>query len=194
MYIPDHFNVTDKPEIFSFIEANAFGQLISTLEGRLFSTHIPFLLDADSNRLLGHLARVNPQWKDIEGQEVLISLQGPHDYISPAWYRSPGVPTWNYQAVHIYGSCRVFEDDTKLKQVVDGLTEKFESVFDEPWQPDYKASMLRGIVGIEIEISEIQCKYKLSQNRARQDQEAVIRQLQTGGSEALALAMNSNRN
>ena len=83
MYIPRHFEIADSPEIFAFIEANAFGQLISTLEGRLFSTHMPFLLGANHNLLLGHLARANPQWRDIEGQEVLITLQGPHDYISP---------------------------------------------------------------------------------------------------------------
>ena len=193
MYIPPYFEVTDKAEIFTFIEANAFGQLISTLEGRYFSTHMPFLLGADRKCLLGHLARANPQWRDIEGQEVLITLQGPHDYISPSWYHSSGVPTWNYQAVHIYGRCQIFEDDVKLKQVVNKLTEKFESSFDQPWQPDYKASMLRGIVGIEIEIAEIQCKYKLNQNRSVHDQEGVIRQLKAGGSLQLAQAMNTNK-
>jgi len=193
MYIPPHFEVNDKAEIFTFIEANAFGQLISTLEGRFFSTHMPFLLGVSRKCLLGHLARANSQWKAIEGQEVLVTLQGPHDYISPSWYRSPGVPTWNYQAVHIYGKCQIFEDDAKLKQVVDKLTEKFESSFEQPWQPDYKASMLRAIVGIEIEIAEIQCKYKLSQNRSVHDQEGVIRQLKAGGSLQLAQAMNTNK-
>jgi len=194
MYIPRHFEVTDKTEIFTFIEANAFGQLISTLDGRLFSTHIPILFSADSNRLLGHLAKANPQWQAIQGQEVLISLQGPHDYISPSWYRAPGVPTWNYQAVHIYGNCHVFEDTTKLKQVVDRLTEKFESAFEEPWQPTYKASMLQGIVGIEVEITEIQCKYKLSQNRSKEDRSRVTKLLEETGSHELALAMNANEN
>ena len=193
MYIPNHFSVTDKTEIYTFIETNAFGQLISTIEGRLFSTHLPVLLSDDGKRLLGHLARANPQWKNIHDQEVLITLQGPHDYISPSWYRSPGVPTWNYQAVHIYGKCQVFEDDTKLKQVVDSLTEKFESAFDEPWQPDYKASMLRGIVGIEVEISEVQCKYKLNQNRSAEDQTGVIEALDARGSHLVAKAMQKNR-
>jgi len=193
MYIPPHFEVTDKAEIFTFIEANAFGQLISTIDGRFFSTHMPFLLGADHNLLLGHLARANPQWRNIEGQEVLITLQGPHDYISPSWYHSPGVPTWNYQAVHIYGRCQVFEDDTKLKQVVDKLTEKFESSFEQPWQPDYKASMLRAIVGIEIEIAEIQCKYKLSQNRSDEDQAGVIKALGKRGSDQVAKAMADSR-
>ena len=103
------------------------------------------------------------------------------------------MPTWNYQAVHIYGKCQVFENDAKLKQVVDNLTEKFESAFDEPWQPDYKASMLRGIVGIEVEIREIQCKYKLNQNRSAEDQAGVIEALDARGSQLIAKAMQKNR-
>jgi transcriptional regulator len=86
MYIPNHFQIADKVEINGFIEANAFGQLISTVGNRLFSTHLPVLMDVKHNRLLGHLARANPQWQDINELEVLITLQGPHDYISPSWY------------------------------------------------------------------------------------------------------------
>ena len=193
MYVPKHFDITDKDEINSFIEANAFSQLISTFDGRLFSTHLPVLLSDDGDHLLGHLARANPQWKQIDHQEVLVTLQGPHDYISPSWYNSPGVPTWNYQAVHIYGKCRVIEEADRLKQIVDTLTAKFEATFDAPWQPDYEASMLRGIVGLDIAISEIQCKYKLNQNRSDEDQNRVIETLDAHGSQQLAKAMRENR-
>ena len=192
MYIPKYFAVTDETEIHSFIEANAFGQLISNLEGRFFSTHIPFLLSDDKTRLLGHLAKQNPQVKEIAGQEVLVTLQGAHDYISPSWYVDPGVPTWNYQAVHIYGRCKIFNEAAALKQVVDTLTRKYESTSANPWQPDYSASMLGAIVGVEIAISEIQCKYKLSQNRSAQDQEQVVEQLQAKGSIQMAEAMRRN--
>jgi len=191
MYIPTHFEITDADEIYSFIEANAFGQLISTVEGRLYSTHIPFLLSPGHKQLLGHLAKENPQWKDIDGQEVLITLQGPHAYISPSWYSSPGVPTWNYQAVHVYGTCHSFRDTSRLKQLVESLTEKFESEFDQPWQADYPESMLTGIVGIELEITEIQCKYKLSQNRSRQDRSQVIKALGEKGSSQVEKAMQA---
>ena len=126
MYIPRHFAVSDRDEMFAFIEANAFGQLISSVAGRPFSTHMPFLLSADRTSCIGHLAKQNPQHAEIGGQQVLISLQGPHDYVSPSWYRSPGVPTWNYQAVHIYGRCRVFTDREKLKSLVDALTARYE--------------------------------------------------------------------
>lgn len=189
MYIPKHFEVTDDDEIFAFIEANGFGQIISSLQGKLFSTHIPFLLSGDKQKLLGHLAKQNPQHSDMDKQEGLVTLQGPHDYISPSWYKSPGVPTWNYQAVHIYGVCEVFDDCEKIKIIVDSLTRKYESSFQNPWQPDYKVPMLGAIVGIEVTIKEIQCKYKLSQNRPPEDREQVIKQLENKGSGNLAEAM-----
>ena len=190
MYIPKHFEVTDDKEIYAFIELNGFGQLISIFEGRLFSTHIPFILSEDRAKLLGHLASKNPQVNDIDGQEVLVTLQGAHDYISPSWYEGSGVPTWSYQAVHIYGRCKVFSDPKKLKLAVDMLTEKYESRFSEPWNPDYNSSMLGAIIGLEIDINEIQCKYKLSQNRSEQDQKQVIEQLKINGSLQLSEVMN----
>ncbi|MBN8514251.1 FMN-binding negative transcriptional regulator [Accumulibacter sp.] len=192
MYIPRHFAVSDRDEMFAFIEANAFGQLISSVAGRPFSTHMPFLLSADRTSCIGHLARQNPQHGEIGGQQVLISLQGPHDYVSPSWYRSPGVPTWNYQAVHIYGRCRVFTDRQKLKSLVDALTARYESAFAKPWRPDYKASMLDAIVGVEVTVSEIQGKYKLSQNRSEEDRLQVIDALEKLGSTDLAAAMRRN--
>ena len=192
MYIPKHFEVTDKDEIFAFIEANAFGQLISNVEGRHFSTHLPFLVSKDRNKVFAHLARQNPQHAEIEGQEALITFEGPHDYISPSWYSGSGVPTWNYQTVHIYGQCRVFNDPDKLKEIVDCIANKYESGFEKPWQPEYKATMLSAIVGIEIIISEVQCKYKLSQNRSAQDQKQVVQQLKSAGSNKLAEAMERN--
>ena len=193
MYIPRHFEVTDHDEIFAFIEANGFGQIISLLQGKLFSTHIPFLLSSDKQKLVGHLAKQNPQHSDMDKQEVLVTLLGPHDYISPSWYQSPGVPTWNYQAVHIYGVCEVIDDHEKINIIVDSFTEKYESSFQVPWLPDYKASMLGAIVGIEVNIKEIQCKYKLSQNRPEGDREQVIKQLENTGSGSLAEAMRRNR-
>mgnify|MGYP003381957240 FL=1 len=189
MYIPKHFEVTDRDVLCAFINENAFGQLVSTVGGRLFSTHMPFLLSDDSTRLIGHVAMLNPQHTELDGQEVLITLQGPHDYISPSWYASAGVPTWNYQAVHIYGRGRVFDDTDALRSVVAALTEKYEAAFERPWQPDYKAAMLSAIVGVEVTISEIQGKFKLSQNRPAQDQRQVVTQLKAQGADALAAAM-----
>lgn len=192
VYIPKHFEVTDKEEIFAFVEANAFGQLISNVKGRIFSTHLPFLVSEDKSKIIGHLALQNPQHAEIDGQEALVTLEGAHDYISPAWYSSPGVPTWNYQAVHIYGQCKVFREEKELQNIVNALTNKYEAIFAEPWQPEYKVSILGAIVGVEVTINEIQCKYKLSQNRPSQDRAQIINQLRAVNSNELAEAMARN--
>ena len=192
MYIPKHFEITDETEISKFIEANSFGQLISLIDTEIVSTHIPFLFDAESRVLLAHMAKANPQWQQIQEQKVLVTLQGEHAYISPCWYESAGVPTWNYQAVHIRGIAESFTNPKKLKRVVDKLTEQNESGYPDPWQSDYAASMLRGIIGIEISITSIQSKFKLSQNRSVQDQSNVKEQLANRGYEALANEMNKS--
>ena len=193
MYIPKAFEITDQKEIASFIEANAFGQLISLVNGKLFATQLPFLLSEDKKVLLGHIAKQNPQHMDISQQEVLVTFQGAHNYISPTWYEALGVPTWNYQAVHVYGECSVTTDAEKLKQLVDRLTQKYEAKFEKPWQPNYKAELLSAIVGLEIHITDVQCKYKLSQNRSEQDQIQVIEKLEKQGSLAMAKEMRRNK-
>jgi len=126
----------------------------------------------------------------------LITFQGGHNYISPSWYEAPNVspettirsnvPTWNYQAVHVYGQSRVFECTEKLKWLVDSLSSKYESSFDSPWQAPYDENMLRAIVGVGISITEIQAKYKLSQNKPKEDQVSVARQLNNSGASRLA--------
>lgn len=193
MYIPKQFKVTDETEIYAFIKANAFGQLTSQVNGRLFSTHIPFLLSDDNTKLICHLAKQNPQIQTIEGQEILVTMQGAHGYISPSWYNTSGVPTWNYQAVHIYGHCKTFNDHDKLISAVNALTTEYESGFATPWQADYHPAMLDAIIGVEITMTEIQCKYKMSQNRSPNDQQQVIEQLKQNGASALANAMTQYR-
>ncbi len=191
MYIPQHFEVTDREEIFAFIKANAFGQLISSVKDRLFSSHIPFLLSNDGLSLICHVAKQNPQWESIEGQEVLVTFQGPNGYVSPSWYNSPGVPTWNYQTVHVYGKPGLVTDSEKLRSIVNELTKVYESSTAKPWQSEYKDSLLKGIIGIEIKITEVQCKYKLSQNRSKSDRLNVIDEFQQTGSIQLSRAMKT---
>ncbi|HCS28820.1 MAG TPA: transcriptional regulator [Spongiibacteraceae bacterium] len=189
MYIPRQFSITDEAEIHAFIDNNGFGQLLSMVGGRLFSSHLPFLLSDCKTRLFCHLAKQNPQVSEIAGQEVLVTLQGSHDYVSPSWYETPGVPTWNYQAVHLYGNCRLISASKELAALLDKLTMKYEAALTPPWQPDYRATLLDAIVGLEIDITEVQCKYKLSQNRSESDQIHVSRQLEATGSKMLAAAM-----
>lgn len=194
MYIPKCFEVTDQKEIFSFIQANGFGQLISTLQNRPFSTHLPFLLNESNDKLIGHIAKSNPQHLELDDQEVLVTLQGPHGYISPSWYSTPGVPTWNYQALHLYGKCKVFHDAEKLVGVVNALTREYESTFEQPWEPNYKPAKLSAVVGLEIDIEEIECKFKLNQNRSSQDRNQVVSELEKLGSWELAKAIKNVNN
>jgi len=189
MYVPDHFSVSEQDEIFAFVDANAFGQLISIDGQRPFASHLPFLIGSDRQTLQCHLARQNPQWRQLREQQVLVTFLGPHDYISPSWYQNPGVPTWNYQAVHVYGRCRVFEDAGPLATLVEALSRRYESAFEQPWQPQYRDAMLKAIVGVEIHIDEIEAKYKLSQNRPAADHRGVVEHLDQLGSTALATAM-----
>lgn len=189
MYVPEKFTVTETDELFAFVAANAFGQLVSVHDGRPLVSHLPFLIADDRASLLCHVARQNPHWQQIDGQQALATFLGPHDYISPSWYKGAGVPTWNYQAVHVYGRCRVFDDTGELAALVDALSGVYESRFDEPWQPRYPDSMLKAIVGIELAIDEVQGKYKLSQNRPAADHAPVIERLDALGSDALVAAM-----
>ena len=142
----------------------------------------------DNLLLKCHIAKSNPQWEGIEDQEVLITFQGPHDYVSPSWYNSPGVPTWNYQSVHIYGKPQLITETEKLGSLVSELTGIYESTLEKPWKPEYKESILKAIIGIEIRITDIQCKYKLSQNRSEDDRLQVVEEHKKRGSIKLSKA------
>ena len=197
MYIPRHFNEDDGEKLTAFIREHAFGVLITTVEGRPFATHMPFIYEPESKRLLGHVARANPHWRHFSsGEDAMVLFQGPHAYVSPSWYVAPGVPTWNYATVHVYGSARALDDPSQVKRIVEGLTEIYERDNTPPWRPSYDERMLGAIVGIEIAVREVQGKFKLSQNRSAADRAAVISKLDGTGSEngsALAMLMKLDR-
>jgi transcriptional regulator len=185
MYVPRHFAEADADRLARFIDENGFGLIVTVSEGRPVASHVPFLYERERNVLLSHVARANPQWRDLAGEtEVMVVFQGPHTYISPSWYRAPGVPTWNYAVAHVYGRPRALEDPAQLKIIVEKLAEKYESQYEKPWAPAYDPRMLNAIVGIEVAITEVQGKFKLSQNRPEADRAAVIERLDASGSEA----------
>ena len=140
------------------------------------------------------MARANPQWGHFSnGTDVMVLFQGPHAYISPSWYLAPGVPTWNYAVAHVYGSARAIDDPSRIKEIVERLTEKYECNNRPPWVPAYDQGLLQAIVGIEIGIKEVQGKFKLGQNRSAADRAAVVSRLEASGSDsdsALARFMN----
>ena len=171
---------------------NSFGQLILLHDAEIVSTHMPFLFDEGSGVLVGHLTKADPHWQQIPKQKVLITLQGEHNYVSPSRHESSGVPTWNYQAVHIEGVAQSFTDSEKLKHVLDSFDNAHESVYKKPLEPDYATSMLSRIVSVEITITLIQFKGKFSKSSSIQDQSNVQEQFPHGKYKALANAMNNS--
>jgi transcriptional regulator len=185
MYIPKHFEQNDDATLCDFIDEHAFGTLLTMAANRPFASHVPFLLDRAARRLHCHVARPNPQWQQLaESPRVLAIFAGPHGYISPTWYADPGVPTWNYAVVHVYGSARSVDDSHTTRAHVEALAAKFERSQPSPWVPDYDAGRLHGIVAIEIAIETIEGKFKLSQNRSAEDRARVIARLEATGRDA----------
>jgi transcriptional regulator len=184
MYLPKHFAQNDRELLAAFIDYYAFGVLVTVFENRPFASHIPFLYDRDANVLLGHIARANPQWQHFSnGADVMVIFQGPHAYVSPSWYLAPGVPTWNYAVVHVYGTAQALDAGARISDIIERLTEKFERNNQPPWLPKYEQKQLAAIVGIEIRVKEVQGKFKLSQNRSAADHDAVVAKLKASGSE-----------
>jgi len=190
MYIPGHFRESDERVLAEFIDAHAFGTLVTIERGAPFASHLPFLHDRDARTLHAHVARANPQWQHLAASpDVLVMFVGPHGYVSPTWYAEPGVPTWNYTAVHVYGRARAIDDAAATGRHVERLAARFERGSAAPWVPSYDPKRLAGIVGIEIRITEIQGKFKLSQNRSAEDRARVVARLEaTGTDHSAALA------
>lgn len=188
MYVPKHFEETRTDVLHSFMRAHPFATLVTRTADGLEANHIPFHTDAARGpfgTLVGHVARANPVWKQtLADEETLVVFQGPHGYVSPSWYptkRETGkvVPTWNYAAVHAYGRVRFIEDRLWLRGLVVLLTTTHELGRPEPWAvddapADFIEAMLGGIVGVEILVTRLVGKRKLSQNRPREDRRGVV--------------------
>ena len=185
MYLPEHFKETNPQRIAELVKSYPFGMLVTAPEGVPFISHLPFLFESTAGahgKLLGHLALANPQWQHLAAhREAWVVFQGPHAYVSPSWYASPGVPTWNYAVVHLYGKARLIENEAELEGLITQLTYVYESHRPSPWEPNLAgerhAKLLSMIVGFEIEITDVQAKFKLSQNRSADDQQRVIEEL-----------------
>jgi transcriptional regulator len=192
VYLPPAFTETRPAVLVEHIERHDFGLLVSHGTAGLVVSHIPFLVERrdEELHLLGHLARPNPQVADLgQGGEVLAIFSGPHAYVSPRWYASgPSVPTWNYVDVHAYGTIRLVEDGEWLRGLLRRLAERHEAGNTVPWRiqdlPEaYLEGMLKGIIGLDIAVSRLEGKFKLSQNRPAADRPCIIAALEQGGDE-----------
>lgn len=201
MYIPSHFRNTDISEVKSFIQQNGFGILINVADGKPMATHIPLELSENGDRLTGHVSKGNPQWKHFEPDgDALCIFTGPHAYVSASWYNHENVSTWNYIAIHVYGKMRIIEGQ-ELYESLKHLLDKYEKksarpVSIEKMSGEFVKSSLRGLIGFEIVISEIQASYKLSQNRDDESYHNVVRELNNSddtNAKQIAAIMNDRR-
>jgi len=197
MYVPPHFAELDPTTLHAFIERHSFGLLVSQVEGVQFATHLPFLLDrtnGPNGALLGHMARANPQWRELAGQTALAVFSGPHAYISPSWYEAENVvPTWNYVAVHTTGPIELVESGDELLKIIERSVAIYEATMPRPWVLDtagrFVGRMLSQIVRFCLRIDRLEGKWKMSQNHPTERRENVIRALEAqGGENAMAVA------
>jgi transcriptional regulator len=192
MYVPVHFKEDRIPVLHEAIRKYGFGTLVTSSEQELEASHLPLLLDSEPAPLgtvLGHLARANPQWRQIKsGFQALAIFLGPNTYITPSWYPTKQqdgkvVPTWNYLAIHAYGTISFFDDPAELRAHVSKMTETHEAPRSAPWAvsdapASYVDQMLRAIIGFKLVITKLEGKWKMSQNRPGQDVEGVLKGLE----------------
>ena len=201
MYVPAHFVAPDDAVDQLLAAPGAVDLVSSTAEG-LTATTLPMVHDPVAGTLSGHLARSNPQWRDTVG-EVLVIVRGPDAYVSPGWYASKAehgrvVPTWDYVLAHVHGTLVVHDDPGWLAAHVRRLTDTHEAGRETPWAvsdaPErFVEGQLRAIVGVEVRISRIEAKWKLSQNRPGADIDGVVAGLTAAGRPAAAAAVEAVR-
>jgi len=190
MYLPKSF-IMDAEAAADTLRDHAFATLVSRDGETLVASHIPMVYDAEGHRLLAHLARANPQWRSWVEQEVLVIFQGVHGYISPSWYvNQPAVPTWNYEAVHVYGVPKVIDEPDVVFGILSDLCEQYDPAYAEHFReeldPEWRANMMKAIIAFEIPISRLEAKLKMNQNRGVEDVIGVIEALTERGQVALA--------
>ena len=196
MYVPEQFREERLDVLHDLIEENGFATLVSTTPDGLFATHIPILVDRGAGprgTLRGHVARANPHWKHLAGSEALAIFAGPHAYVSPSWYATSGrVPTWNYVAVHAYGTPRLIGDPSAVRSLIERTVSRYEGGLATPWdmsglEAKMVDALLTNIVAFEIPIARIEGKRKLNQNRSRADREGAVRGLRAHGRDDAAV-------
>ena len=202
MYIPELYKNENQEDIQNFIHQNGFGILINQNNGKLWATHIPLLLEEKDGKqfLVGHVSKENPQAKSFKtNDEILAIFSGAHTYISSSWYDHENVPTWNYLAVHVYGKLQLHSPEESI-EALKRLVNKYEAKSEKPIRVEdlSQKTMLQahGIVSFEIEITAIEAKKKLSQNRDDKNYQTIISKLENSNdyqSIEVAKEMKKNR-
>jgi transcriptional regulator len=196
MYVPSPFGVPDQRVLESFIHRYAFATLVTSSAGAPIVSHIPIMLRRNEGKgsLIGHVARANDHWRELDGSHDSVAIfHGPHAYVSPAWYvTSSAVPTWNYAVVHVCGKPNVSMDPDFTTTALADLVAEYESSRDKPWRvadlaPDVFRKLAGAIVAFEMPIEKIEGKFKLGQNRSREDRLGMLAGLESEGTSDTAL-------
>lgn len=183
MYIPNHFEEKDRTKILSFMRQYSFATIVNNNNGKLAATHLPFVIEerGDDIILISHFAKANDHWKSLEQNEPLVIFSEPHAYISPVHYdHQQNVPTWNYIAVHAHGYAKLVDDEEGKLLLLEKTIRNFETEFLSQWDSmtdKFRSGMMQGIIGFEIKVTDLQAKYKLSQNRSSAEKEKIISEL-----------------
>lgn len=202
MYTPKLYREEDRSRILSFMQENEFVTLVCHDGHRPVASHLLVEVLEEGERLLvnGHMSRANPHWKTFESNpEVLIIFQGPHTYISPTWYNHVNVPTWNYQAIHVYGTPRLVTEYQETYQLLKRLIDRHERSGHykmESLPDDFVEKEIRGVMAFQIEVTRIEANYKLSQNRNDEDYWNIVTHLENREDElshGVAEAMKKQR-
>jgi transcriptional regulator len=203
MYTPKHFEETRVEVLHGLIRTHPFGALVTMTAEGLDANHIPFEIDPDPapfGTLRGHVARANPLWREVAPRAAaLVIFQGPDTYVSPSWYPTKAetgkvVPTWNYAVVHAHGVPRFIDDRAWLRAFVEQLTTRHEAGRREPWKvtdapADFIDAQVGAIIGVEVPITRLTGKWKVSQNRPAQDRAGAVEGLvREGGPSGAAMA------
>jgi transcriptional regulator len=202
MYTPKLYREENRGKILEFLRQNEFATVVAYDGEKPTASHLLVDVIEEGERLFvnGHMSKVNPLWKTFEkNTEVLVIFQGPHTYISPTWYNHVNVPTWNYQAVHVYGKPRIVEGHAEVYDLLKNLIARHESAADyslETLPQDFVEKEVRGVVAFQVEVTRIEANYKLSQNRNDEDHRNIIGKLDEREDEmshAVAAVMKANR-
>jgi transcriptional regulator len=202
VYVPTHF-MPDDDAVDELLSRYDAADLVTAGPDGLEATMLPFVYDRERAVLQGHFARNNDHWRHVDGREALVIVRGPDFYVTPSWYASKVehgrvVPTWNYVVAHVHGTVTIHDDTAWLDDLVRRLTDHHEGPRQAPWSVDdapakFIDGQLRAIVGLEVAISRIEAKFKLSQNRPEADVDGVIEGLRSEDEERSAEAVRAHR-
>jgi transcriptional regulator len=185
MYIPKQFLITDQQEAVSFMQRYSFATIVTVNNGVPTATHLPFVVTQRDDKIIltSHFAKANPQSSEILNGKPLVIFAEPHAYISPKHYEQEiSVPTWNYIAVHAYGNATLIESPENKAELLEQTIQFYEADYMQQWNnlsQDYKLNMMKGIVGFEIIVDDLQAKKKLSQNKTQKERENIIAELKS---------------